>query len=176
MALFRGSSLRLRVPSVVSLCSRCTLRGTGTNITINTETHLPAVLATSVKDQLFSKQGEGGEEKAGKSNGEKPIGGSPSANHHPVLLNLIAEELGCAVVDIVDFDLQLCDTQPSAIGGVHNEFIFSGRLDNLYSVYCATEALTSSSLTKSLANESCIRMVCAYDHEEVGSRSHQVLY
>ena len=131
-------------------------RGTGTKITINTETHLPAVLATSIKDQLLSKQGGAGEGKTDGSN-SKPIGGSPAANHHPVLLNLIAEELGCAVDDIVDFDLELCDTQPSAIGGVHNEFIFSGRLDNLFSVYCATEALLSSSPDEaSLADESCI--------------------
>ena len=144
-------------------------RGTGTKITINTENHLPAVLATAVKDQVFSPQTT--EE---SKNDEKPIGGSPSANHHSVLLNLIADELCCSQTDIVDFDLQLCDTQPSTIGGAHKEFIFSGRLDNLFSVYCAVEALISSTPDEnSLADESCIRMVCGYDHEEVGSRSHQ---
>lgn len=150
-------------------------RGTGTKVTINTETHLPAVLATSVKNQLFSKKEDAASAGEGKQDeGDEPIAGSPAANHHSVLLNLIAEELNCAPGDIMDFDLQLCDTQPSAIGGVHDEFIFSGRMDNLFSVYCATEALLSSSPDEaSLADETCIRMVCAYDHEEVGSRSHQ---
>jgi aspartyl aminopeptidase len=38
---------------------------------------------------------------------------------------------------LVDFELQLCDTQPSVIGGALNEFVISGRLDNLCSSYQA---------------------------------------
>ena len=37
--------------------------------------------------------------------------------HHPVLLALLAKELGCAPADIVDFELTVCDTQPGVIGG-----------------------------------------------------------
>ena len=37
--------------------------------------------------------------------------------HHPVLLALLAKELGCSPADIVDFELNVCDTQPGVIGG-----------------------------------------------------------
>ena len=46
-------------------------------------------------------------------------------------LELVAEAAGCDPADVCDFDLQLCDVQPSTIGGAKNEYIFSGRLDNL---------------------------------------------
>jgi aspartyl aminopeptidase len=39
----------------------------------------------------------------------------------------------------MDFDLVLADTQPAAIGGALEEFIFSPRLDNLLNAYCACE-------------------------------------
>ena len=46
---------------------------------------------------------------------------------------LLSEELACNPEEICDFELQVCDTQPSVIGGALKEFIFSGRLDNLCS-------------------------------------------
>jgi len=33
----------------------------------------------------------------------------------------------------------LADTQPSTVGGLNNEFIYSGRLDNQMSAYCAIQ-------------------------------------
>lgn len=33
----------------------------------------------------------------------------------------------------------LADTQPSCVGGLNNEFIYSGRLDNQMSAYCAIQ-------------------------------------
>lgn len=81
---------------------------------------------------------------------------------------IIAEELKCKVEEIVDFELNVCDTQPSCIGGARKEFIFSGRLDNLASSYCALRALLDTcSDTASLAEESCIRGVALFDNEEV---------
>ena len=62
----------------------------------------------------------------------------------------------------------MCDTQPSCLGGAHHEFIFSGRLDNLASSYCALRALLDSSQDAvSLEDESAIRMVALFDNEEV---------
>ena len=52
----------------------------------------------------------------------------------PGALELVAEAAGCDPADVCDFDLQLCDVQPSTIGGAKNEYIFSGRLDNSYRV------------------------------------------
>ena len=37
--------------------------------------------------------------------------------HHPALLAALAKELGCAPGDIVDFELNVCDTQPGVISG-----------------------------------------------------------
>ncbi len=90
--------------------------------------------------------GAGGGAGAGAGAGEKkkaadPAPGTSAANHHAALLRVLAEELGCAPGDVEDFELQMCDVQPSAIGGVHGEFIYSGRLDNLTHVFCAARFL-----------------------------------
>lgn len=68
----------------------------------------------------------------------------------------------------MDIELNVCDTQPSCLGGGNNEFIFSGRLDNLASSYCALRALIDSSKSDSdLSSEHAIRMVALFDNEEV---------
>ena len=49
-----------------------------------------------------------------------------------------------------------------------------GRLDNLCSSWCALAALLDSYPTEAeLADESCIKAVALFDHEEVGSASAQ---
>ena len=141
-------------------------RGTGTKIDINTENHLPAILCSAIKDQLLTPA------PSEETKSSAATAGTAAANHHSVLLNLVAAEVGTTPENIVDFDLQLCDVQPSTIGGVHNEFILSGRLDNLFSVFCGVTAMCDTATDEALANESSIRMLCAYHHEEIGSRSH----
>lgn len=56
---------------------------------------------------------------------------------HFGLEQLLAQELDCKPGDICDFELQVCDTQPSVVGGALKEFIFSGRLDNLCMSFCS---------------------------------------
>ena len=53
------------------------------------------------------------------------------------LLQLIAKEANCEPDEICNFELQLCDTQPSAVAGAIKEFIFSGQLDNLCMPFCS---------------------------------------
>lgn len=91
----------------------------------------------------------------------------------PILLSLLAEELRCDPSDIVDLDLSVSDTQPSAIGGALNEFVFAPRLDNLGSVFTATKALINSmdETADVDVTTSIVRMVAFFDHEEVGSDS-----
>ena len=75
--------------------------------------------------------------------------------------------------DIVNIELNVCDTQPSCLGGGNNDFIFSGRLDNLASSYCALRALIDSSKSSSgLSSEHAIRMVALFDNEEVITPYH----
>lgn len=64
-----------------------------------------------------------------------------SDNHHSVLLDLIAKELGVGPETICDFELCLYDTQNASIGGANNEFIHAARLDNLMMSFCGTLVL-----------------------------------
>ena len=127
-------------------------RGSGTKFEINAEKHLAPVIAAAAAKAL------GGAEAAAAAHGR----------HSAPLLGAIAEELGCAPADIVDLEVQLCDTQPAAIGGVHREFVHSGRLDNLCCAYLAVESLVTAG---GLAEATSVRVAALYDHEEVGSCS-----
>lgn len=72
------------------------------------------------------------------------------ANHHPLLLTLLSKALSSTTSstinqsDIHDLELSLFDTNPSTVGGALGEFIFSPRLDNLFSSFAAFESLAQS--------------------------------
>ena len=148
----------------------------------NTETHLAPVLSTAIKGELevetVSAATAGGDEegessdatKKEKKGGDKKKKKKPAA-HHPLLLAVLAEELGCDPHEIVDFELEVCDVQPSVIGGAAREFIYSGRLDNLASSFCALKALIEAGDGGGLDNETGVRMIALFDNEEVGSDS-----
>lgn len=58
--------------------------------------------------------------------------------------------------------------------GIEDEFVFSGRLDNLAMSFCSLQALLDVHGTPdSLANSSTVKAVALFDHEEVGSSSAQ---
>lgn len=129
-------------------------RDTNEKLEINKQDNLQPVLALKVENEL-----------------NKVEQSDESKKHHLQLLNLLAEECGCAFEDIINFDLMLADTQPSTVGGLNNEFIYSGRLDNQMSAYCAIQGLVNS--LDSLPNERFIRAALLYDNEEIGSESAQ---
>ncbi|KAK4179608.1 putative aspartyl aminopeptidase [Triangularia setosa] len=93
--------------------------------------------------------------------------------HHPEFLELIAKEAGVGSVgDIQDFELILYDTQKAVLGGLNDEFIYSGRLDNLDMTFCGVKALMESVKDdRALEGEKGIRLVACFDHEEIGSLS-----
>ncbi|KAI0527884.1 aspartyl aminopeptidase-like protein [Xylaria bambusicola] len=96
-----------------------------------------------------------------------------SDRHHPYILELIAENVGAKVEDLVDFEIVLYDVQKSCIGGLNEEFIYSARLDNLEMTYCSIMGLIESVNKADLSQETSIRLVTCFDHEEIGSTSAQ---
>ncbi|XP_076937096.1 putative aspartyl aminopeptidase [Bidens hawaiensis] len=145
-------------------------RGVNDGFKVNTQTHLAPVLATSVKAELNKALAEN------VPDGKPNEGSNAPSNqkHQPLLLQLLAAHADCKPDDICDFELQACDTQPSVIAGAMKEFVFSGRLDNLCMSFCSLKALIDATVSeKSLEDESGVRMVALFDHEEVGSSSAQ---
>jgi aspartyl aminopeptidase len=72
---------------------------------------------------------------------------------------------------IVDFDLCLYDTQPSGLLGIEDEFVSSGRLDNLGTSLVSVYALINDS--KNIEKQNSINIIALFDNEEVGSLSFQ---
>lgn len=87
--------------------------------------------------------------------------------HNNTLLELVAEQAGVEVGALEDFELILYDYQKSTLGGLNDEFIFSARLDNLTSCYCAVEGILGGTPDRH------IQMISLFDHEEIGSVSAQ---
>ncbi|XP_062852893.1 aspartyl aminopeptidase [Trichomycterus rosablanca] len=130
----------------------------------NKENHLVPLLASAVQDEL--------ETGVPASSGACDAA-CTAEKHQPALTRLVCCELGVEPETLLDFELCLVDTQPGTIGGVYEEFIFSPRLDNLHSCYCALTALIDSSIPDSLSADPNIRVITLYDNEEVGSESAQ---
>jgi aspartyl aminopeptidase len=90
---------------------------------------------------------------------------------HPALVAMVASELKIDPLSIEDLEMQLVDNQLSCLGGANNEFIYSGRLDNLCSSYQSLRALIDSS--SSLNDAVNVKITYLFDHEEIGSASAQ---
>jgi aspartyl aminopeptidase len=134
----------------------------------NKEDHLSPIIAMAAQKALSANESS---ENKGKSKEESPKDGWVEYQE-PLFLKLLASELGVEVGDIVDFELSLFDIQKAALGGVHSEFVYSARLDNLASCFLAVEALLDCVQEEDyLEKDKDISMVVLYDHEEVGSSS-----
>ena len=69
---------------------------------------------------------------------------------------------------LLDFDVQLFDAQPAQWGGLNDEWIFSGRLDNLSSCHAIAEAFASSQPL-----EKDFQVAAFFNNEEVGSTTRE---
>ena len=84
-----------------------------------------------------------------------------------MLMNVICSELSIKQEDILDFDLYLADATPSCTFGVHDEFISSGRLDDLSMCFAGLEALLATPETDTT------KVLAIFDNEETGSQTKQ---
>ncbi|KGN03294.1 aminopeptidase [Clostridium novyi A str. 4570] len=83
------------------------------------------------------------------------------------LLKAIAKELDVDYKEIIDFDLFLYEYEKGSIIGIENEFVSSGRLDDLEAVHAALEGLIQSNVSKAT------NVLVCFDNEEVGSSTKQ---
>jgi len=82
-----------------------------------------------------------------------------------------ADVLQCEIPEggrLLDFDVQLFDAQPAQWGGLEDEWIYSGRLDNLSSCHAVAEALA-----KAPAPEKDFVVAAFFNNEEVGSTTRE---
>ena len=69
---------------------------------------------------------------------------------------------------LLDFDVQLFDAQPAQLGGLEDEWIFSGRLDNLSSCHAIAEAFAAAE-----PSERDFQVAAFFNNEEVGSTTRE---
>ena len=98
------------------------------------------------------------------------------------LVSAIAGELDIDdYSSIVNWELELFDTQPAQQGGLDKEFIFAGRIDDKLCAFSAIEGLIASTCSSSDSqnhNESSdssgiIKLAGLFDDEEIGSLLRQ---
>lgn len=86
-----------------------------------------------------------------------------------LLLNLLSKELAVDKSEILDFDLSLYDTTRACLVGLNQEFVSSGRLDDLSMVHAGAIAFLNSEESETPA----INVLAVFDNEETGSGTKQ---
>ena len=99
----------------------------------NKESHTKPILASSIVDQLFGEDIQPIPSEEDKYRVEE--------KHFKTLLNRISNDLSIQRGQIVDFELNVIDAQPSQLVGLHQEFVSSPRLDNLGSSLVSLDAI-----------------------------------
>ena len=85
------------------------------------------------------------------------------------LQHLLADEIGCDPADILSYELTVYNADTVDPVGFDAEYISAPRLDNLTSCYACLQGILAAKQQQA----SGIRMICLFDHEEVGSRTKQ---
>jgi aspartyl aminopeptidase len=137
---------------------------------LNAQRHLQPVLgltewAGQPSQGFGAVAGPGGSAGAGAFGAFGALGGIGSRS----LEGWLEETLG-AQFESLTFELHLYDTSPAGYGGFDDDFIYSGRLDNLAMSHAALDAFC---LEGSVAAHEAIQVAALFDNEEVGSTSAQ---
>ena len=92
---------------------------------------------------------------------------SRSLEANNLLINYVAKSLDVSVADILDFDLFVYDTEKACVVGLNDEFVLSGRLDDLSMAHAAITAITEATDSEA----TCVSAI--FDNEETGSGTKQ---
>ena len=84
-----------------------------------------------------------------------------------LLMNIICDELSIKPEQVLDFDLYLADATPACTFGVHDEFLSSGRLDDLSMCFAGLEAMIDTDTADAT------KVLAIFDNEETGSQTKQ---
>lgn len=90
-------------------------------------------------------------------------------SHKNLLRRMIADKLQIAGDDILDFDISLYDTTAACTVGLNDEFVTSGRIDDLSMVHASLTAL----LLNLDQQHAATKVMAVFDNEETGSGSKQ---
>ncbi|KAF3920992.1 hypothetical protein ABW20_dc0105690 [Dactylellina cionopaga] len=102
----------------------------------------------------------------------EPKPGSFAATQPPRLVELIAQRLSIKDASaIVDWELELFDTQPAALIGLDQELISACRIDDKICSWAALEGLVYSA--DAVVEGSTIALAGFFDDEEIGSKLRQ---
>lgn len=135
--------------------------GAAANGPFNPETQMVPVIGVDNSD-LFG---------ASKTDSDKIEYGKFASTQPEKLVKIISKELGITDYStILNWELELFDTQPAQLGGLEKDMIFAGRIDDKLCCYAAQEALLASSDSTS---SGIVKMVGMFDDEEIGSLLRQ---
>ena len=84
-----------------------------------------------------------------------------------LLMNIICGKLSIKPEQVLDFDLYLADATPACTFGVHDEFLSSGRLDDLSMCFAGLEAMIDTDTADAT------KVLAIFDNEETGSQTKQ---
>lgn len=136
--------------------------GTPAQGPFNKETQMVPIIGIDNSD-LF--------EKSEKSETSDIKTGTFAATQPEKLVKAISSELGVTdYSSILEWELELFDTQPARIGGLEKDMIFAGRIDDKLCCYAAHQALLASEDNTSTGT---VKMVGMFDDEEIGSLLRQ---
>ena len=132
---FKSNKVLLRIPQLAIHLNR---EVNDLGLKLNKQTHMPPILALESADGAPVDIG--------------------------LIEGLIADTLKVRCDEIASWQLECYDTQTANTSGLHDEFIVSGRIDNLTMCHASLQALTSKAFTAPQT-----AMIAMFDNEEIGS-------
>lgn len=91
--------------------------------------------------------------------------------HGGLVKMLVADQLGIAPEDILEYELALYPVEPASLAGVSDEYFQSARIDDLSMAFAALEAIVETSNQLMPPKSTCVMAI--FDNEETGSGTKQ---